>query len=313
MIPSRRILLGTGSQVPALNLPFAYGTMPSGITVTRASSATYFDSTGTLQTASNNVGRIDYDPTTLQCLGLLVEGASMNYLLNSGTPATQTTASLGVGTYTLWVVGSGDATSSPNTASGSGFGVATAGAPNTFSVFGTGTVDITVSGSLTRFQLEPLAYPTSYIATTGTTASRAADVVTYSYVFTSGGSIVYQATIFSTGLNFQHYSIDNGGASLQVSLSNLNGYIFNSSFQFQSNITFSQGKSAFNFSPTQGAHAVNGLASVKGTVASFPATLNRLVLGASSTLTGQMYGHIQSFAYYKPPGIPLSQLSQASR
>lgn len=45
---------------------------------TRGSTATYIDSTGTMQTAASNVPRIDYDPVTLASSGLLVEGAATN-------------------------------------------------------------------------------------------------------------------------------------------------------------------------------------------------------------------------------------------
>lgn len=161
-----------------LDLNFLGGTLDSSITFARASSATYFDVTGTRQTASTDVARFDYDPVTHVLRGLLMEEQRTNSLKNSGTPATQTTGSLGTGTYVLWVEGSGSATSSAGTATGTGFGAASAGSPNTFVLTGAGTVVVTVSGSLTIFQLEKGAFATSYIATTAATATRAKDVAT---------------------------------------------------------------------------------------------------------------------------------------
>ena len=69
---------------PALLLPFAQsGVVDPRITFTRASSATYFNSLGVLSTAPNNVPRIDFDPSTLACNGLLIEQSSVNLVLQS--------------------------------------------------------------------------------------------------------------------------------------------------------------------------------------------------------------------------------------
>lgn len=63
---------------------FTGGTLPAGVTFTRAGSATYFDAAGVLQTAAADVPRFDHDPVTLQPRGLLVEPSATNRLLNSG-------------------------------------------------------------------------------------------------------------------------------------------------------------------------------------------------------------------------------------
>jgi len=76
--------------VPSLDLRFADNKSlvdsVSGqnlITFTRASLATYFDSTGTVQTAATDVPRFDHNPTTGESLGLLVEEQRTNLLLRS--------------------------------------------------------------------------------------------------------------------------------------------------------------------------------------------------------------------------------------
>lgn len=68
---------------PALDLNFLTGVMPAGLTYTRASTATYIGSDGLLKTAAVDEPRFDYDPITLACKGLLIEGSRTNVLLSS--------------------------------------------------------------------------------------------------------------------------------------------------------------------------------------------------------------------------------------
>jgi hypothetical protein len=77
-------LYDLAGQVPSLDLNFAgTKTLDSRITFTRASSATFIDSAGTLQTAATDVPRFDHNPTTGESLGLLVEEQKTNLLLRS--------------------------------------------------------------------------------------------------------------------------------------------------------------------------------------------------------------------------------------
>lgn len=83
---------------PALSMDFAngdyilngthYASLPSFLTAaggsfTRASIGTYFDSSGTLQTATSGTPRFDYDPVTHVAKGILIEEARTNLLLRS--------------------------------------------------------------------------------------------------------------------------------------------------------------------------------------------------------------------------------------
>jgi hypothetical protein len=99
-------------------------------------------------------------------LGLLVEQAHTNYLANSGAPATQTTPSLGTGTYILWVNGSGSATMSAGTATGCGTSASTQGTKVTVTITVAGTCVVTVAGSLNEFQLENDSTGLSYCPST---------------------------------------------------------------------------------------------------------------------------------------------------
>lgn len=70
---------------PALNMSFMQpGALDARVAFTRASTATYFDVTGTMQTAAVNAPRWDYDPATHVLRGLLLEEARTNAQLSSG-------------------------------------------------------------------------------------------------------------------------------------------------------------------------------------------------------------------------------------
>lgn len=91
MIP----LLARRPPGPSLVLDMLSGVLDNRIAFSRASSAYYWDASGTLQQAGNNVPRFDYDPATGKPQGLLVEPACTNAIRNpraeggtTGTPGT---------------------------------------------------------------------------------------------------------------------------------------------------------------------------------------------------------------------------------
>lgn len=55
----------------------------AGGSFSRPSAATYFDATGTMQTAASGVSRFDHDPATLAAKGLLIEESRSNQIRNS--------------------------------------------------------------------------------------------------------------------------------------------------------------------------------------------------------------------------------------
>ena len=90
----------------------------AGGSFTRASIGTYYNSTGTLQTATANTPRFDYAPGTHTAKGILIEESRKNSLRNStmqgvvaGTPGTLPTywgpGGSGIGTLTQQIIGTG--------------------------------------------------------------------------------------------------------------------------------------------------------------------------------------------------------------
>ena len=201
--------------------------------VRAGATATYRDATGTRQVAAANAPRFDHNASG-DSLGLLVESERTQYLGVTDTPATQTTASLPTGTYCLWIEGTGSATSSAGTATGSGFGAATEGSVNAFTLTGAGTVTITVAGTVDIFQLEKVGstngdFPTSYIpnaGAAGTSVTRNKDVISVdvsSEVLHTGIGTVYadhMATYVDT--------TDQGIWTFKAGLARIQGYYINS-------------------------------------------------------------------------------------
>lgn len=90
--------------------------VPSGWTYSRASNATYFNSSGVLTIASADVARVDYDPSSLSLRGIALEPSRTNWVRNSiasaavsGTPGTPPTTwqALVPSSVTRQIVGTG--------------------------------------------------------------------------------------------------------------------------------------------------------------------------------------------------------------
>lgn len=177
-VPWRRgpMFVPHGGGAPSLDLGFSGPTLDPRVTFARASIGTYFDGTGTMQTAAVNVARFDYNPATHASLGLLIEESRTNVLLNSATLSTQSVTTTATA-YALSFYGTGSVTLS-GTSSGTTNG--TGATTRTVALFTptAGTLTLTVAGSVTNAQLEAGAFVTSYIPTTAAAVTRQADVAT---------------------------------------------------------------------------------------------------------------------------------------
>lgn len=163
---------------PSLLLDFANsGRVDPRIQCTRASSATCFGPDGKLRTVAANVPRIDYDPATGKCLGLLVEEGRTNLWLNSATAVAQSFA-VTAQAYTLSFEGSGSIALTGAYSGDSSAGTLQSGRRTLTFTASAGSLSCTSSGDVRNVQLEAGAFPTSYIPTEASTVSRAGDVLT---------------------------------------------------------------------------------------------------------------------------------------
>jgi len=117
------------------------------VSISRASTATYVDASGQIQTAAADEPRFDWTHGKRQ---LLVEKAATNLFANPFAPTTQTVAVTDLTPYVLHVRGGGAVS-----LSGAATGTATQGAPVHFTASGT-SLTCTVTGSLDAVQVEQM-------------------------------------------------------------------------------------------------------------------------------------------------------------
>ncbi len=189
---------------PTLDLNFAgSGIVDPRITFSRSGTgnvASYFDEKGVMSFAPSNVPRIDFDPVTGECLGLLMEEQRTNLLLNSAALSTQN-VTVSSTTYTISFYGTGTISLS-NAASETLVGVSAADRVQLTFAATTGTLTVTVSGSCTKAQLEVGQQASTYIPTTSAQVTRSADVMSItgsnfsSFFNANEGTVVIESEYF---------------------------------------------------------------------------------------------------------------------
>ena len=326
--------------VPSLDLRFADNKSlvdsVSGqnlITFTRASSATFVGSDGTLQTAANNEPRFDHNPTTGESLGLLVEEQRTNLLLNSATLSTQN-VTVTAAAHTLSFTGSGTITLSGASTAGPLVGTGT-GEGNRVSLTFTptaGTLTLTVSGTVSNAQLELGSFRTSFIPTTSSQVTRAADVASITGSAFSSWYRQDEGTVFaecavaqpvSGGNQFVFRTSDNSFNN-QVAL-NIQGSGFASIATAAGGVFDGvaagalalSANTAAKFAGAYGANnlgvSLNGATAVTDTSAIMPTALTRADIGSDHIGVNRIKaGYVRRLIYYpaRLPNITLQRLTQ---
>jgi hypothetical protein len=318
--------------IPSLDLRFADNkslvdavTGASLVTFTRASSGTFVDSAGVLQTATNDVPRFDHNPTTGESLGLLVEEQRTNLLLNSGTLSTQSVTVAAVA-HTLSFTGTGTVTLTGVSTAGPLVGT---GASNRVSLTFTPTVGVlvlTVSGSVTNAQLEAGAFPTSYIPTTAAAVTRSADVASISGSNFSAWYRQDEGTVFADAnspTGGTHVTFDDGTVNTnRVVLyyqSSANPFLFVASAGATS-CNINAGAITSNsralmvgaYKLNDFAASVNGLTPVLDALGNAPTGVDRARLGRSSGDAAYLNGCLRRIVFW-PQRLANSTLQQITQ
>lgn len=306
-----------GLPSPALSLNFieSFTSAMSRLTFTRASSASYFDAAGAMQTATTSVPRFDTNPTTLVPCGFLIEESRTNLLLGSAAPVTQN-CTVAATPYTLSFYGTGTVTLSGVSTAGPLVGSGAYPTRSTLTFTPTaGTLTLTVSGTVEYANLEPGSFATSWIPTTGATATRAADVcsaLTSSFAFNAAaGTLVSTFTPYALGGSDREVAnIGDGTAANFISV-----FISSASGKVASGAMFTSGanqgridaaaafaantltKAAYAWAASDRAISGNGGAPGTSATASIP-TVTTLTVGSRPGGTVPYNGWISSLSYY---------------
>jgi len=180
-----------------------YSIIPSNgngdLTFTRDTSATQINSLGNVENVLTTIPRLNYDSVG-GCPSLLLEPQRTNRLLNSAVVVTQTIATTGLA-CTVSFYGTGTIVFS-GTYIGTLVGTGVNNRVSLTFTPTTGGLILTVTGSVTKGQLETGVYPTSYIPTTTTALTRNQDVSSKSGISdligqTEGVMFIESAALFN--------------------------------------------------------------------------------------------------------------------
>jgi hypothetical protein len=299
---------------PVLLLDFSNGrTLDPKISITRSSTATRVNEKGVIETVPANQPRFDHDPTTLESLGLLIEEQRTNLFLNSETLSTQS-VTVTAAAHTVSFTGTGSITFSgaySGTLSGTS---ATTKVSLTFTP-SAGSLTATVSGSVKYSNCELGSWATSWIPTTGSTATRNADLVSLTGTNFSSWFRSDEGTVLVSGRGVNNsdtaagrvFRIVNSGDTTQriesyiTNAGNITSQIFNGTTQDSDTFSYTVGDSfthALAFKLNDCAAAFNGSTPTTDTSAAMPTGLNTLYLGGNASAGDYLGGHIKKFCFF---------------
>lgn len=325
------IVLGVSTGLPALRptLLLDFGNsqhVDSRITFTRASAAPRVNERGLIETVASGVPRIDFDPVTGACNGLLIEEARTNLLLNSlidGTNLTTQTVTVAAAAHTLSFYGSGSVVlSGTHSATVTGTGAYPSRKTLTFTPTA-GSLTLTVTGDVKWAQLEVGAFPTSYIPTAASAVTRAADVAVMTgtnfsswYRQDEGTFVVESATNSTNGATSSTVLSAFASSSNYQRVRHLAGLVDIYAVSGGTLVVDSDGvavsvgtfgKTAMAYKSDDYVQYTNGVSGGADTSAALPVGVTTLNIGSTDGAGNFLNGRIRRIAYY-PKRLSNSEL-----
>lgn len=319
----RRLIPQVFKPRPTLSIDFRSGQLDRILTFTRASSQTYFDSTGTLQTAGTNIPAFDYDPVTLAPLGLSLWEGRTNLLLNSlidGTNLSTQDITTTAAARTISFYGTGTiAMTGTHTHDVVGSGAFPTRTTYTYTP-SAGTLTLTVTGTVQYAQDELGAFATPFIPTAGASAARAAPVCSttdLSWFNANEGTFVWK---YITGLPTA--TVGRIGSMHDGSGQNLIDFIKNASGATRVAVTtsnVSQGQvdgtttspAAYSYVTNNASVSTGGGAIGVDTTVTIP-TVTQLNIGATWNGASLINGWLQYAPIYYPKRLDNATLQRLS-
>ena len=295
------------------------------ITFTRTSGGGRFNSSGVYEWLGNNVPRFDYDPVTLQPLGILIEEERTNRLLNSATVVTQNVSTTATAN-TLSFYGTGTITLS-GTATGLLVGTGVANRVSLTFTPTAGTLTLTVTGNCTSGQLEEGAFPTSYIPTEANQVTRAADIASVNtlspWYNASEGTLYFEGSVpvilptGRPGVTLGNAAADNRFTLRQTLVNGISAVaalpivtVFTP--PAVNPIAGVPWRQALSFNASNIYHSVNGGPVAAAAHSVNLANISTLYIGSTNNLVGQQHsGHIRSLRYW-PRLLSNAELQQVT-
>jgi hypothetical protein len=307
--------------LPRLALDFTTAVAdPRVATARAANTATRFNSSGIIEIVNADLPRFDFSPTTIVCLGQLIEEARTNLFLNSlidGTNLATQSVTLTAVAYTLSFYGSGTVTiSGGHSATVAGVGDFPGRKTYTFTPTA-GSSTFTVSGDVNFAQLEAGSFATSFIPTAASSVTRNADVVSMTgtnfsdwYNASEGTFVAGYDVIAATTTNvkpvFAAYdgTFNSNRVYVNVGVSGQPIAVISSGGSAQANIINSaisanvSAKSAIKYKDNDFALGTNAAAVVTDTLGVVPVGSDRLDIGRFQPASVYLNGHINFLDYY---------------